>query len=127
LSRLTRIDLASLAWITLLAVLAGLLWSVAIRQTPAGYWTSEIRSVRDDAEMIIGRFGSPEADSATESPSGSDTRMFTYRERGVRVAFVRRATRKAQSAWKLTGFFDVDRDLVVGGEEAMARLNGRWR
>jgi hypothetical protein len=111
---------------SLLAMLAGLLWSVPIHESLSDYWTSEIRVVRDDAEMIIGRFGSPEADSATESPSGADTRMFTYRERGVRVAFVRRATRKAQYAWKLAGFFDLDRDLVVGGDEALKRLSGRW-
>jgi len=111
----------------LLTLLACLLWSVAIRQTLADYWTTEIRSVRDDAEMIIGQFGFPETDSAIESQSGPDTRMLTYRERGLRIAFVRRATRKAQSAWKLTGFFDLDRDLVVGGEEAFKRLNGRWR
>ena len=43
----------------------------------------------------------------------------------LRVAFVRRATRKAQSAWKLAGFFDLDRDLVVGGDEALKRLSGR--
>jgi hypothetical protein len=125
LSRLSRIDLASLAWMSLLALLACLLWSVPIHQALSAYLTGEIRVVRDDAEMIIGRFGSPEADSSTESSSGADTRMFTYRERGVRVAFVRRATRKAQSAWKLAGFFDLDRDLDVGGDEALKRLSGR--
>jgi hypothetical protein len=125
LTRLGRYDLAPLAWMSLLALLAVMLWNVAARQTLADYWTTEIRNVRDDADAIIGRFGTPEADSATESPSGSDTRMFIYRERGVRVAFVRRATRKAQSAWKLAGFLDLDRDLVVGGEEAWKRLSAR--
>jgi hypothetical protein len=111
----------------LLALFACLLWSVAIHQTLASYWTTEIRAVRDDAELIIGQFGFPETDSAIESLSGPDTRMLTYRDRGLRITFVRRATRKAQAAWKLIGFYDLDRDLVVGGEEAFKRLNGRWR
>jgi hypothetical protein len=123
---LKRFDFASLAWIGLLMILAGLLWSLAVHQTLADYWpAAAIREVRDDAEIIIGRFGFPETDAATESLSGADTRMLTYRDRGVRVAFVRRATRKAQSAWKLTGFFDLHRDLHVAGEEAWRRLNGR--
>jgi hypothetical protein len=125
LTRLSRYDLAPLAWMSVLALFAAMLWTVAARQTLADYWSAEMLSVRDDAEAIIGRFGFPEADSATESPTGSDTRMFIYRERGVRVAFVRRATRKARSAWKLAGFLDLDRDLVVGGEEALKRLSGR--
>ena len=53
MTRLSRYDLAPLAWMSVLALFAAMLWTVAARQTLADYWSAEILSVRDDAEAII--------------------------------------------------------------------------
>jgi hypothetical protein len=122
-----RYNLVSLAWIAFLALVAVVIWMSIIPPFMADR-TEASRSAegRDDAAAIIARFGHPEADSAADS-SASTVRTLTYRARRVRVAFVRHGSRHAPPTWKLSGFLDLERDAVVGGGEALRRLNSPWR
>ena len=126
-----RYDLASLAWMGFLVLVAGILWITIIPQLMAHRLdSSEIVDARvdgrDDADAIIRRFGPPEVDSAIDSSGGQPVRVLTYRDRGVRVAFVRRANRHSAPTWKLTGFLDLERDAVVQSGEGLKRLRASW-
>jgi hypothetical protein len=124
-----RYDLASLAWMGFLTgVACTICWMVVIPQLMVSRTaSSELGEARDDADAIIQRFGNPEVDSAVDSSSGSTVRTLTYRDHHVRVAFVRRTSRRAPPTWKLSGFLDLERDAVVEGGEALKRLNSTWR
>jgi hypothetical protein len=122
-----RYDLASLLWMGFLAILAGAIWLFVIPQlTLSRAEPSRLSEARDDADAIIEQFGRPEGDSAVDSSSGSTVRMLTYRDHHVRVAFVRRTSRRAPPTWKLSGFLDLERDALVEGREALKRLNTIW-
>lgn len=66
-----RYDLASLAWMGFLVLVAGALWMTVIPQLMANRLdSSEVSEARDDADAIIQRFGPPEVDSAVDSSRG---------------------------------------------------------
>jgi hypothetical protein len=120
--------LASVIWIGFLTILAGAIWLFVIPEmTVSRTETSDLSEARDDADAIIQQFGRPEGDSAVDSSSGSTVRMLTYSGHHVRVAFVRRTSRRAPPTWKLSGFLDLERDALVEGGEALKRLNTDWR
>jgi hypothetical protein len=129
-----RRDVVSIAWMAFLGLVAAVIGTLILPQTIAGLAprvtgivTAEAQEVLDDAQLAIERFGVPEADTSSGPATAPNVRVFTYRERRVRLKFVRRTIRGARSAWKLNGFLDLDRDLVVQGEEALRRLQSSWR
>jgi hypothetical protein len=122
-----RYDLASIAWMAFLGVLAVAIWSYVLPQILGRSAPQRSVEARDDAQAIISRFGHPEADSAVDATAVSTVRTLTYRARHVRVAFVRHGSRHAPVTWKLTGFLDLESDAVVDGGEAYRRLTGTWR
>ena len=86
---------------------------------------------RDDAEAVIRTFGVPDSDYVVSHASGDplgDTRFLSYRDRGVRLAFMRRRSRDgAILKWKLIGPADASGKVALSGDEAIKRLKRRVR
>jgi hypothetical protein len=125
-----RADVVSIAWMAFLGLVAVLIGTLIIPQTVATFSPPAVAdpdTVLDDAQLAIERFGFPEADTSSGPATAPNVRVLTYRDRRVRIKFVRRTIRGARSAWKLNGFLDLDRDLVVQGDEALKRLQNTWR
>ena len=68
--------------------------------------TDDSTGPRDDAEMVLARMGTPDADESSENEKprpGFVTRSITYRRHRVRFLFV---LDPAKGAWKLFGAID---------------------
>ena len=125
-----RADLFSIAWMAFLGLIAVVIATMILPPAAASFsstGTSESEVVLDDAQLAIERFGFPEADISSGPATAPNVRVLTYRDRRLRIKFVRRTLRGARSTWKLDGFLDLDRELVVQGDEALKRLQNTWR